>query len=108
VPGKLYCGTWDAASFIPVTKKYLPDIRRSIHWFLLGYKAARPTVYDLITKNGGELYRSADGVTWSAVFQDGLGNPDNYGVRQLLAHEGFLYIGFANIDEGLEIWRAEP
>ncbi|MCX8042584.1 MAG: hypothetical protein N3B18_00490 [Desulfobacterota bacterium] len=106
--GELYCGTWDAASFIPVTRKYLPDIRRSLLWFLLGVKAARPTPYDLLTKNGGELFRSADGVHWSTVFKDGLGNPDNFGIRQLLAHDGALYIGFANIDEGLEIWRAAP
>ncbi len=107
--GVLYCGTWDAASFVPVTEKYLPDIRRSIWEFLLGiYRSAgSPTLFDRLTGNGAELYRSADGESWEAVFTDGLGNPDNYGVRTMLAIDQQLYLGLANIDEGLEIWLLE-
>jgi hypothetical protein len=107
--GRLYCGTWDAASFVPVTQKYLPDIRRTILDFLLGVPrtAGAPTPYDRITGNGAELYVSDDGRVWEPVFTDGLGNPDNYGVRQMLAVDERLYLGLANIDEGLSIWRSD-
>jgi len=107
--GYLYCGTWDAASFVPVTKRYLPDIRRSVYEFLFGLYAAQgaPTAFDILTGNGAELYRTADGVDWEAVFTDGLGNPDNYGVRSMEVLGGKLVLGMSNIDEGLEIWREQ-
>ncbi len=107
--GYLYFGTWDSASFVPVTQKYLPDIRRTIWQFLFGTYAANgvPTLYDVLTGNGAELYRSKNGEDWEAVFKDGLGNPDNYGVRTLTTTETGLFIGLANIDQGLQVWRMD-
>jgi hypothetical protein len=33
-----------------------------------------------------------------------LGNPRNYGVRNMVSTGDTLYIGIANIDDGLQIW----
>ncbi len=109
--GELYCGTWDSASFIPVTKSYLPAIRQTflkkILQRLFGLSAKSvPTLYDIITRNGGKLYKSPDGVHWELIFQDGLGNPLNFGLRTMCVVDDELYLGMANIFEGLEIFRS--
>lgn len=52
------------------------------------------------------MYKTQDGVNWYPVFQDGLGNKYNYGVRQLLSVGRDLYLGTANNEQGTEVWRA--
>lgn len=55
---------------------------------------------------GFDLYKSCDGVNWDPVSINGLNNPYNYGVRRLLSSkDGDLYLGTANVFEGLEVWR---
>lgn len=99
--GKLYCGTWDATSFIPIAKSFLPDIIRGLPGRLRGV-----TPFDEFTANGAELYCSEDGETWDLIFNDGLGNADNYGIRNMLSLDGALYLGFANVVDGLEVFRS--
>ena len=101
--GRLYCGTWDAASIIPVGSDYLIDIIKAMmsNWTLSSMKG----LYNIWTGNGGELWVSDDGVSWSPVFTDGLGNPDNYGIRNMESVDGTLYLGMANPEDGLEIFR---
>ncbi len=55
----------------------------------------------------GELWRSADGQTWTPMFTDGLGNSNNSIVSALAEFDGYLYLGFRNISEGGEVWRSQ-
>ena len=79
--GRLYCGTWDAASIVPVGMTYLWDIIKAMLSNRL--TSSRKGLYDVWTGNGAELWVSDDGVAWSPVFTDGLGDPDNYGIRNM-------------------------
>jgi hypothetical protein len=99
--GKLYCGTWDSASIFPVGLAGLPRFLAA----LAGNFKSRSWLDDFVTDIGAELYVSSDGVHWDPVFTDGLGNPGNYGVRNMDSGGGTLYLGMANVLEGLEIWR---
>ena len=55
---------------------------------------------------GFDLFKTKDAVTWTPVSINGLNNPYNYGIRKLLSSEdGHLYLGTANIFEGLEVWK---
>jgi hypothetical protein len=56
---------------------------------------------------GFDLYVSEDGIHFSSVFQNGLGNRNNYGGRILYVDKGKeLYIGTANPFNGCEVWKA--
>jgi hypothetical protein len=52
-----------------------------------------------------ELWCTDDGLTWTPVFTDGLGNADNTDVASLAAFDGSLYLGFRNNTTGAEVWR---
>ncbi|OLS02611.1 hypothetical protein [Tissierella creatinophila] len=55
---------------------------------------------------GFDLFKSSDGVRWVPVTINGLDNPYNYGVRNIFSSEdGHLYLGTANVFEGLEVWK---
>jgi len=111
--GKLYCGTWNAASFVPVTDRYWARIQAT-----LNERVGLPLFFgpspfsgllesgyfDQWTNNGARLYASDDGVHWDEVFKDGLGNPRNFGVRNMVSVGDTLYLGLANIDDGLQVW----
>ncbi|MBM3290110.1 MAG: hypothetical protein FJY92_08170 [Candidatus Hydrogenedentes bacterium] len=58
-----------------------------------------------MTQGGADLWRSPDGIHWSPVFLNGLGDTYNFGVRTLTSVAGDLYLGVANPWDGLEIWR---
>jgi len=107
--GYLYCGTWDGAAILPVAQAFLPDVLWTILLASLGLDAkALPEPYDVLTRNGAELYRSPDGVQWTRVFGDGLGNPNSYGVRSMVVAYDSLFVGMANVFDGLMIFRSEP
>ncbi|MTI95066.1 MAG: hypothetical protein FH749_06195 [Firmicutes bacterium] len=54
---------------------------------------------------GFDLWKTRDGINWTPVSLNGLGNPHNYGVRMLyLAQNNDLYLGTANPFDGLEVW----
>lgn len=56
---------------------------------------------------GGDLWVSYNGYDWRYITLDGLGDPHNYGIRNLLPSEnGKLYIGTANPYEGCEVWAS--
>lgn len=126
---RLYVGTWDQTSIVQYAIDEFPESIEQLLAFLstdldipgdnLGQKAIenfvagntgpkrRPTFVSRQLDMGGDLYRTRDGVTWETVFTDGLGDPYNYGARNMLAVEDDLYIGMANIYEGLEIWKKD-
>jgi hypothetical protein len=107
--GKLYCGTWDWASLLPASTAFLPLFSETPLGLLLRpifRPIFLPNLYDLLTRNGGELYCSSDGLHWDLIFFDGLGDPDNYGVRTMVSAQDRLFLGMANIFDGLQIWRS--
>jgi len=57
-------------------------------------------------KGRAELWRTANGTTWTPVFTDGLGNSNNADVASLAAFRGQLYVGLRNPSTGGEVWRA--
>lgn len=54
-----------------------------------------------------ELWMSDDGATFTPVFEDGLGNPNNTHVSSLAEFQGWFYIGFRNVTEGAEVWKTQ-
>lgn len=66
---------------------------------------------------GCQLWRTSDGIVWEKIplpdgvegrYDNGFGEPDNYGIRSIVTFQGMLYVGTAtNIieDSGCEIWR---
>ncbi len=116
--GRLYCGVWDSLSFLRVSETYLPQIKDQfpdMDWWdlleLLWERFVKPKLgiksssKNNILQEGGALYVSDDGVYWHPLFTDGLGNPRNFGVRQLEIMGSDLYIGFSNIWDGLIIYK---
>jgi len=55
---------------------------------------------------GADLWRSPDGVTWVPMNLNGLGDPDNYGLRTMLATDEGMFIGTANPFAGCQVWVA--
>ncbi len=99
--GELYCGTWHSASVPPILGYYLNDILRSEKLNL--FKPV-PDLWDVWTGKGAQLWVSADGANWYPVFTHGLGNPDHYGVRTMASVDDKLYVGLANIFDGLQVF----
>jgi len=64
-----------------------------------------PGVVGVVTQGGGDLWKSQDGVHWTPVFTNGLGDTYNWGVRTMQPVNGELYLGLANPWDGFEIWR---
>ena len=105
--GKLYCGTWDSNAEISILLRNWPVLLRNIPNIVKGLLRlkARPGPIDQLAGIGAELYVSEDGIHWKQLFHDGLGNPDNYGVRNMESHDGTLYVGMANPVDGLEVFE---
>lgn len=64
-----------------------------------------PALVGPLTQGGGDLWKSHDGVHWTPVFTNGLGDTYNWGVRTMQSVDGRLYLGLANPWDGFEIWR---
>jgi hypothetical protein len=115
--GELYVGTWDQATIYQYVVDYFPESISQLISFLVlvsDYNNAEsmetrmkrsPTPLSNALEAGGDIYRSPDGDTFTPVMTDGFGDPYNYGARNMLAVGDELYVGMANIYEGLEIWR---
>lgn len=112
---QLYIGTWDLATVFQYLADYRTISRKAEFpnldpWYenanraAIGMKRA-PTALSAAVEAGGDIYCSADGDTFYPVSTDGLGDPYNIGVRNMLGVGNHLYVGMANMTEGLEIWR---
>ncbi|MGI6065703.1 MAG: hypothetical protein ACOYI2_04320 [Bacillota bacterium] len=67
-----------------------------------------PSSLDSMVENFGfELWRSSTGKVWQPVTLDGMGNPCNYGLRNILPAGRRLYLGTANPFQGCEVWVKE-
>jgi hypothetical protein len=102
--GYLYLGTFDLSRTVALlgesARSVAPRFRP-----LLDYLAVRPQGWG--SPMGGDLYRTADGVHWEPVFLDGLGDPDNHGIRTLESTPMGLFVGTENPFTRLEVWRLE-
>lgn len=56
--------------------------------------------------DGGQIWRSADGVNWSLVADDGFGDPENLEIFRMAVFGGQLYASTLNVATGGEIWRS--
>ncbi len=59
----------------------------------------------LVRNNIAELWRTNDGLNWTAVFTDGLA-ANNTHVSAMAGFDGYLYIGLRNVTTGGEVWRS--
>lgn len=57
---------------------------------------------------GAEIWRSADGVTWSVVVTGGLGDAQQATIENLAEFDGHIYASTSNVTDtqGAEIWRS--
>jgi hypothetical protein len=86
----LYVGTMEWST----TLRFLLPERRNVPLQTL---FSRIPMNHISEQQGGfELWRSRDGENWIPVDKHGLGNPFNYGVRNLVSTPGGLCIGTAN------------
>jgi hypothetical protein len=100
--GQLYLGTWDLSrtiAFLAQDAEHVAPATRP----LLDHLVAKPQ--DWGSPVGGDLYRTADGVHWEPVFLDGLGNPDNHGIRTLEPTPFGFFVGTENPFSRLQVWR---
>ncbi len=102
--GYLYLGTWDISRTIAFLGNHAENVAPRF----------KPLLDELIitpgkwgSPMGGDLYRTADGIHWDPVFLDGLGNPDNHGIRTLESTPDGFFIGTENPFSRLEIWRLQ-
>lgn len=56
--------------------------------------------------DGGQIWRSTDGVNWSLVVDDGFGDPENLEIFRMTVFGGQLYASTLNTATGGEIWRS--
>jgi nucleoside-diphosphate-sugar epimerase len=86
--GWLYASTFDWSIFLPYARRPSRLAKRIMH--ALGM--------DQIVRLGGgfELWRTRDGTHWIPVTLTGMGNPYNYGARNLLSTPHGLFLGTAN------------
>ena len=56
-------------------------------------------------EDGGEVWRSSDGLIWDAVFTGGLGKIDNGRPYGLIRSGNYLYVAFSNLETGAAVWR---
>jgi hypothetical protein len=99
--GYLYLGTWDMSRTIAFLGQDAESVAPAFKP-LLDELVARPQ--DWGSPMGGDLYRTLDGVQWEPIFLDGLGNPDNHGIRTLESTPLGLFVGTENPFTRLEVW----
>jgi uncharacterized protein (TIRG00374 family) len=100
--GYLYLGTWDMSRTIAFLGEDVESVA-PVFRPLLDELVVRPQ--DWGSPVGGDLYQTADGVHWEPVFLDGLGNPDNHGIRTLEPTPMGFFVGTENPFTRLEVWR---
>ncbi|MCU0630068.1 MAG: hypothetical protein MUF37_02805 [Methanoregulaceae archaeon] len=94
--GTLYLGTFDIGSL----GQYIGDVPTDITPYISNQDLATTARY----LGGADMWKSSDGTNWVPVDLNGLGNPNNYGFRTMLASPEGFYVGTANPEDGCEVW----
>ncbi len=124
--GRLYLGTWDSAIFYRIALNDLLEEGRILEFLAqLFAKVLREIDFSMLSRYdfsrwlthlirslrnypnsfGFDLWVSEDGRRFRPISLDGLGNEENYGLRNLFVSENNrLYIGTANPTQGCEVW----
>lgn len=75
----------------------------------LNGRAGVPVIFDsfrAMDSDGTEIWRY-DGTSWERAASGGFGdNPDCFGTRNLIEHNGRIYAGTANLTGGCEVWES--
>ena len=84
--------------------RYIKNVYENIDWDGLGMYIY---ISDMVKSNtwGFDMYKTADGVNFEMVTDDGFGDRYNYGGRSLAATPYGLYIGTANPFYGAQLFR---
>ncbi|MFA4885913.1 MAG: hypothetical protein WC601_09095, partial [Desulfotomaculaceae bacterium] len=105
---------YDIDNYMEALVNYLKFVFQADHFFNLFpveliAKRLLNSFFELVQKTYGfDFWKTRDGVHWTRISIDGLGNPYNYGLRMLFpSSDGRLYIGTANPFEGCEVWVKE-
>jgi PKD repeat protein len=94
--GTMYLGTFDIGSL----GQYIGDLPDAVTPYMSNQDLATTAGY----LGGADLWKSSDGTIWLPVDLNGLGNPNNYGFRTMLATPEGFFVGTANPGDGCEIW----
>lgn len=86
--GKLFLGTWDWA----IALQGLPSLFEIFDRAFTGH-------------GGFDLYRTEDGVHWTAVTQTGMGDNNNSGLRTLRSTPAGLFFGTMRQNGGAQIYK---
>lgn len=84
--------------YVPALKQILAGYGKSTSW---------SKILNILTSwfCGGDLWKSTNGLSWVPVSLNGLGNPHNYGIRELIVGDsGKLYVGTANPFDGFDVF----
>jgi len=97
----LYLGTFDAATLVldPLEEMFGGEIPAKFEDLLMDGLSE-----DTDRWRGFDYYRTTDGLEWTTISVDGLGNPENYGVRSMATSEWGLLMGAANPVDGFEMF----
>jgi hypothetical protein len=97
--GWLYVGTCDFGGLVmDIVDEVAPGGVSPANQWLLNLFLGQP---------GFDLWKTNDGIRWEAVSQDGFGEDDNYGIRNMKSTPWGHVIGVANPIDGFEIWIGE-
>ncbi len=123
--GRLYLSTWDSAILyynfyrdmiveynkedwdktFEFIKKAYSEIDLDKYRYELWIEHLLKSLKNYPQSFGSDLMYSDDGERFSFLNRDGLGNVNNYGIRNMLsASDGKLYMGTANPYDGCEVW----
>jgi hypothetical protein len=109
--GWLYCSTYDQGTVIGYMLQN-PEVLESLTGVLGGEKELRDRFDELVDeyikrgmRMGADMFKSPDGVHWYPVTLTAFDLELTYGFRELLSHGGDLYVGTADVFNGLKVWR---
>jgi hypothetical protein len=99
--GWFYVGTYDfAGMLIDIIEDYfggsVPPEFEPLMEILWGT--------DELRRGGFDLWRTKDGINWVPVILDGMGDLDNYGIRNMESSPWGFIIGVANAVDGFEVY----
>ena len=110
--GEFYLGTFDwSVLIIPILSANISSLTKDLPIGNLLKEILEDILEQFLNPShsifrGFDLFKTSDGVNWNPVSLNGLDNPYNYGVRKLFSsQDGSLYLGTANVFEGLEVWK---
>jgi hypothetical protein len=87
---QLYLGTWDWSSSLADLEATIGPIPYFDPVFLYEF--------------GTDIFKTSDGIHWSAITHDGMNDPGNYGIRTVQATPLGVYLGTTRPFGGAQVW----